>query len=198
MAENSRERILAAAAALFSRRGYAAVSIRDLAEEAGLSKPGLYHYFASKEELLIEILRAELEAEAPLLQALAERQEPWRERLVAWIAAILALPPERSTLIMRLGQETAHLDEDRRRSFGETYQRLFLGPLHAFLEEGADQGELTPGGADLGLWILLGALTPFLQGTRRELGGTSPESLAPLLASALLDGLGSRVPTRGA
>lgn len=38
---------------LFSRYGYAGVSIKQIADEAGLSKGSLYHYFSSKEEILI-------------------------------------------------------------------------------------------------------------------------------------------------
>lgn len=40
----------------FVERGFHAVSIRDLAKEAGLSLSVLYHYYASKQELLYSIL----------------------------------------------------------------------------------------------------------------------------------------------
>jgi len=52
-----RDEVLSAALTVFSEKGYLKTSIRDLAEAANLSQSGLLHYFGSKEELLVEILR---------------------------------------------------------------------------------------------------------------------------------------------
>ncbi len=52
-----REEILYAALDLFIRRGYAATKIKDIAQAAGMSVGLLFHYFASKEELFIELIR---------------------------------------------------------------------------------------------------------------------------------------------
>lgn len=45
------ERILRVAVRLFSERGYAATSTREIAEAAGVTKPMLYYYYESKEGL---------------------------------------------------------------------------------------------------------------------------------------------------
>lgn len=52
----TREAIIDAAALLFSTRGYRAVSLRDIAAEAGISHPALLKHFAGKEELLRRVL----------------------------------------------------------------------------------------------------------------------------------------------
>ena len=52
-----RDEILLAAIEVFSRRGYRAASIREIAETVGLTQAGIFHYFASKEELFVEVLR---------------------------------------------------------------------------------------------------------------------------------------------
>lgn len=77
---DGRERILRAATALFAQRGFYAVSISDVAEEAGLVKSAIYHHFPSKEALYIAVLdqacrasRAEMEKGA--------KGKTWRERL---------------------------------------------------------------------------------------------------------------------
>ncbi|HLG57614.1 MAG TPA: TetR/AcrR family transcriptional regulator [Vicinamibacterales bacterium] len=44
------------AAALFRDRGFDATSVSDIARALGMTKAGLYHYFRSKEELLLEIM----------------------------------------------------------------------------------------------------------------------------------------------
>src|ERR1700693_2995911 len=51
-----REEILAAAAGLFEQRGYTATSTRAIASEVGLRQASLFHYFARKEDILVELL----------------------------------------------------------------------------------------------------------------------------------------------
>ena len=53
---NSRERLLETATELFAEKGYAATSVREIVERAGVSKPVLYYYFKSKEGLFYAIL----------------------------------------------------------------------------------------------------------------------------------------------
>ncbi len=54
----TRERIVEAALRLFSERGTAAVSVRTVADAAGVTVPGLYYHFASKADLIREVCRA--------------------------------------------------------------------------------------------------------------------------------------------
>lgn len=49
--EKLRIELAARAARLFLRRGYSALGMREIAEQLGLSKGGLYHYFSSKRAL---------------------------------------------------------------------------------------------------------------------------------------------------
>jgi|ERR1700722_218660 len=51
-----REEILAAAAALFARRGSRGVTIDDIGAAVGISGPGLYRHFSGKEAMLSEML----------------------------------------------------------------------------------------------------------------------------------------------
>lgn len=51
----AKREILRAALALFSERGLAATSIRDIADESGYTNPALYKHFASKDELALHL-----------------------------------------------------------------------------------------------------------------------------------------------
>lgn len=51
----AKQQILRAAMKLFSEQGYAATSIRDIAQESGYTNPALYKHFASKEELALHL-----------------------------------------------------------------------------------------------------------------------------------------------
>ena len=50
----TRERIVASAQMLFSRRGFTGVSIDEIMGDAGLTRGGFYNYFKTKEELYAE------------------------------------------------------------------------------------------------------------------------------------------------
>jgi TetR/AcrR family transcriptional repressor of nem operon len=52
--EQTRRRIVAAAAPIFNQHGYEGSSLNDLMEATGLKKGGIYRHFASKEELAAE------------------------------------------------------------------------------------------------------------------------------------------------
>ncbi|WP_433502835.1 TetR/AcrR family transcriptional regulator [Pseudonocardia halophobica] len=54
-ADARRQRVLSTSAEIFSRRGFRATSMNEIAAAVGLSKPTLYHYFRSKEELLVRL-----------------------------------------------------------------------------------------------------------------------------------------------
>ncbi|MEU1404291.1 helix-turn-helix domain-containing protein [Streptomyces sp. NPDC005728] len=53
-----RAELLAAAAELFTTRGYAATTTRAVAERAGMRQASMYHYVSGKEELLAELLES--------------------------------------------------------------------------------------------------------------------------------------------
>lgn len=52
---DTRSNILKTALLLFLEKGYKDVSYQDLVKKTGLSKGAIYHYFASKEELLVAV-----------------------------------------------------------------------------------------------------------------------------------------------
>jgi AcrR family transcriptional regulator len=52
-----RDAILTAANEVFATRGFRGASLATIAKRVGVSEPGLLHHFASKEELLLELLR---------------------------------------------------------------------------------------------------------------------------------------------
>jgi AcrR family transcriptional regulator len=86
----TRERIVDAALRLFSERGTTAVSMRELADAAGVTVPGLYYHFASKAELIRAVYRQREEREpwppldpAPVQSLIVEQATREFDRFVA-------------------------------------------------------------------------------------------------------------------
>jgi AcrR family transcriptional regulator len=63
------------AAGLFERRGYAATTISDIAEAAGILPGSLYHHFASKEDIAVDLLASYSQALAALGTEAVRRTE---------------------------------------------------------------------------------------------------------------------------
>ena len=78
--EKSRSQILDSALKLFSHKGYGATSVRDIDEEAGLSKGNVYHHFPDKEAIFRALIDRYFEAmsqpEFPFNRALAAGSFP--------------------------------------------------------------------------------------------------------------------------
>ena len=84
--KDTKGRIVEAAAQLMYERGVSATSIEDVLAASGTGKSQLYHYFASKEDLVAEVLRHQLE------QVLREQSvyplDTW-EGISAWFQSMV-------------------------------------------------------------------------------------------------------------
>jgi AcrR family transcriptional regulator len=60
-ANSRRDELLELAAVMFAERGLRATTVRDIADGAGILSGSLYHHFASKEEMVDELLRGFLD-----------------------------------------------------------------------------------------------------------------------------------------
>jgi AcrR family transcriptional regulator len=77
-----RDELLAAAAELFTTRGYAATTTRAVAERAGMRQASMYHYVSGKEELLAALLESTVTPSlAYARELLADDSMPAEERL---------------------------------------------------------------------------------------------------------------------
>ncbi len=75
--QGGRERLLAAALAEFSARGFSGASIARIAAEAGVGKSTVFHHFDSKQTLYLAVIRsAAMEFSQTLSSVLADARDP--------------------------------------------------------------------------------------------------------------------------
>lgn len=111
--------ILEAAAALFAERGFAAVSIRDLAQEIHTTPAALYHHFPDKEAIYVAALRHVFSDRAAAMQAVVRSDDApdvTLERLVVWLTQQFSENPVLARLVQR---ELLAGDRDRLRMLTE-------------------------------------------------------------------------------
>lgn len=93
--DSVRARTLAAAMQILAEKGVAALSLRAIADSAGIGLASIYHYFASKEELLLQLALTgfhDLQREIEHFRTLPEHAPPMRAAARAFFNFVLAHP----------------------------------------------------------------------------------------------------------
>jgi len=113
---STRERIVEAALRLFSERGTAAVSVREVADAAGVTVPGLYYHFASKADLIREVYLANGMTEGwdPDADFVAPTERSVVERIVAQARAEFARMQANEDFLRHMQREDTLGDDDAR------------------------------------------------------------------------------------
>jgi AcrR family transcriptional regulator len=136
-AMRTRSKLLEAAGRLFVERGYLNTSLQDLAQEAGVSLPTIYQYFADRNDIV-----ATLAADHALgmLQRGADDWDPTAGRLGLRraIAALVTLYAE-SSPFFSLWEVASHVDErlaDLRRDFESQFREGFARKMRKGMDLG--------------------------------------------------------------
>ena len=79
------EAVVRAAVELFAERGFAAVTLTDIAAAVGLKRTSLYRYFPDKDHILLAWLRTEIDGLVERSSAIAASDTPPGQRLVDWL-----------------------------------------------------------------------------------------------------------------
>src|ERR1700712_611894 len=79
---DTRERILSVALRLFASQGYANTSLRQIADELGVTKAALYFHFKTKEDIVTGILTGYLDGLNTLVEGAAPETTEGREQLL--------------------------------------------------------------------------------------------------------------------
>jgi AcrR family transcriptional regulator len=131
---DTRQRILDVAAHLFATRGFAGTSIRDIAEELGVTKAALYYHFPSKEVLLQHVVGQAFEAVNAVLaepRDLSTRDE--RDRFIRDVIVAISSCDADVMAVMK-DPSLAPLVHDEKATSGITHQvaqRLAMGLSNA-------------------------------------------------------------------
>ncbi|GAA2209620.1 TetR/AcrR family transcriptional regulator [Nonomuraea monospora] len=123
--ERTRARILDSATELFSRSGFHAVSLRDIAAHAGLTHAGLLHHFPGKESLLIDVLSRRDEVDGELMHGRDVDLSPEEllDRIVDQVARNMGTPGLVG-LYVKISGEAADPGHPAHDYFVKRYRRL--------------------------------------------------------------------------
>lgn len=92
--EDTKGKIIYSAIKLIPEKGYEKTSMRQIAEEAEVTKPAVYYYFDNKKELLKELMEIGNEHVLARLQEIAESEKSFRDKMVDIILVRFRIFPD--------------------------------------------------------------------------------------------------------
>ena len=188
-AATKRDAVLREAARTFNEKGFHSTSLDELAERLHVTKPTLYYYFRSKEEILYECL----------LRGLGELEEAVDAALVAPRSGL-----ERFVEVMHgyagivlgdFGYTTVHIGQDplspQRRVQARRVERRVAHKLQSLIAAGIDDGSIAPCDPKIMASTFAGALNWITRWYRPD-GAMSAEEITGQCVNLLLTGFKPR------
>lgn len=183
------ELILEEAAELFAQKGFAATSIREIAEAAGVTKPTLYYHFENKDGLIREIVAACMGAFRAEFDDGAEADEgPLRDELEAFTAGIIGFAKTHPAMVRLVCRLQNHAPREILHDLEAVWERD-AARMAARFERAIERGELTSRDPRLLVHIFFGGVLSAVDaGLRGAMPLRPAHHLAPEIVGALFDG----------
>ena len=182
--------ILDAAQILFNEKQYANVSLREIAEAAGVTKGALYHHFATKEELYLQTIYRCLNEVSETTEASLEssRGESCRRRIFLSLSTFLSLDPDTLAIMRSIRRNINVFEEPARTELIRMYQSALPEQVESIFREGMANGEIISTDARLLSWQHVAMVEVSLHDYGRHLLG-GPEEMAASIITLIFDGI---------
>lgn len=176
--DRRRHEIFRSSVALIFKQGFAATSMQEIAQAAGVGKSTLYDYFPNKDHVLLFVFEEELEILQEHAEVIAAQAIPTQEKLTKILEAHLEFLIINKNINREISLQASHLERlGQRRILKKRYAYQDL--LRGILEQGVREGVFRPINPRLTVRLLI-SMVEVLVYTTRPTG--SPQDM---LADAL-------------
>ena len=185
--------ILEAARTLFIEKQYADVTLKEIAQVAGVTKGALYHHFATKEDLYFNMMHHYLEEVKNSTHSNVEstRGRCCRERLYLSLLNFLQLPDYTLKAVSLVRRDSNIFKNPIRAELIRAYQAAVPEPVETILADGMANGEIITADTRLLSWqytaMVEVSIHPY---GRKILGG--PEAMADFVVTTIFCGIEAR------
>lgn len=132
------------AAVMFAERGLRATTVRDIADGAGILSGSLYHHFASKEEMVDELLREFLDWLFARYREIVDSEPNPLERLKGLFMASFEAIEHRHAQVVIYQDEAQRLSTQARFSYIDERNKQQRRMWHDLLNQGVEEGYFQP------------------------------------------------------
>lgn len=181
--------VLRAAMRLFLERGFNKASMRELAERLNITKPALYNYFSSKEEILKQCIDLNHEMTNEAFATAEAHPGNGMDRLRVFLERYVAVSTlERGAFVNRI--DDRELQDDVRDHF-RAIKRGIDRRVRDLVEAGIADGSIAPCDVRLTTFMFMGAIQWISQWYRPD-GPQTSDEIAREYAERLVNGLATR------
>ncbi len=184
-----RQAILRTAARAFNEAGFHQTSLDDLAKRLNVSKPALYYYIESKDDILFECNRLALEYMKDALNLADDRGHTGMEKLRMFLVCYAELAVDEFGKCLILSGDQA-LTEENRKILRATRRELETA-LRAIIKQGVADGSIAPCDDKFAAFAFFGAFNWIAHWYRPE-GENNPGEIANELLRIFENGLAPR------
>ncbi|MCL2336710.1 MAG: TetR/AcrR family transcriptional regulator [Firmicutes bacterium] len=182
-----REEIILVAVKLFEKKGYAATSVQDIANELGFTKAALYYYIESKEEILWAIFDRTMSTAEKRMQELMKKKMDPVSRLKQIIVNHVRNNQDEIPYMRIFFSEKSQLPPDKLKKITER-ERRYVDIIAAVIREGAAQGKLKPIAPAIVSHGILG-MCNWMYHWFNPAGDLKPEQVAEIYINIMMSGL---------
>jgi AcrR family transcriptional regulator len=183
-----RDALLRRAVEIFGSRGYRATSMREIAEHVNMSKSALYHYFSSKEELLVAIYQSVIAENVEAARRVTESSAPPVEALRHMLVDRVAYTCRNRRILAIFHEEEAELPPRLMKEVVAS-RRAYQAQVTELLDRGREAGDFEfSTTSTIVANALLGSCN-WAYKWYQPRGPLSPEDLANDVVNVLLSGV---------
>jgi TetR/AcrR family transcriptional regulator, fatty acid metabolism regulator protein len=181
---------------VIARKGMAAATMQEIAEEAGVAKGTIYLYFRDRDELVERTFETAMEKLFARADEALDRDIPFEEKLRAVMSAQLEFFSQnreffRLYLSLRMPEGTPAQQRRQQRACHPRYRQR-IDKLSAVLKQAIERGELREIDPDrLALFIIEGSTAVILERLTEKVSPAEDADL-DLLVGLFLDGIRKR------
>jgi len=133
--DQTRERLLDAAQAMFTRKGFVGASVEDIAQVAGYTRGAFYSNFGSKSELLVELLRRDHEAMQADLRAIFMANTSREDMEARVLTYYSRMPQDNKAFLLWVEAKLLAARDARFRARFNAFMKEKRDQLAAYIEE---------------------------------------------------------------
>lgn len=154
--ETRKDEIIQTSAVLFQKKGYSAVTMRDIAKAMGIKAASLYNHIKSKQEILSEIIISLAEQFTEQMKIIKNSDDNSIDKLKQIVALHVNTTSNNQFGMASLNNDWMHLEAELEYylKLRKNYENNFRG----IIEEGIQGSELINGNPEVMLFSLLSTL----------------------------------------
>ncbi len=189
--EVRREQILNGAARVFSKKGYHASTVDEIAKELGLTKASIYYYVSDKSDLLYQLYKRAMTALLESQLEIMARPDPPDAKLRAMIEEYVRIVASATAVYSVVVLREHQALPPRKRKEIITLRDQYEQNYQQCIQEGIEQGIFEAQDVKMASYVVLGALN-WIPNWYNPRGSLSKEQIGRMFAEQLVHGLLAR------